>query len=74
MATFPFSCHQHFIWCKVDDKLSFIKYYVSHVSAGQQTVVLVKDKATIQNTIAFLLGVTFQYCTIIVVIWEIKGE
>ena len=56
MATIPFSCHQHFIWCKVGDKLSFIKDYVSLVSAGQRTVVLVKDKATVRNVVTFLWG------------------
>ena len=56
MATIPFSCHQRFIWCKVGDKLSFIKDYVSLVSTGQRTVVLVRDKATVRNVVTFLWG------------------
>ena len=56
MATIPFSCHQHFTWCKVDDKLHCIQDYLSLISAGQRTVVLVKDKATVRNVVAFLLG------------------
>ena len=54
MATIPFSCHQQFIWCHVDDKLSFIKDYLSHISTGQQTVVLVKDTTSVRNVVAFL--------------------
>ena len=56
MVTIPFNCHQHFIQCKTDDKPYLIKDYVSCVSAGQQTVVLVKDKATVCNVVAFLWG------------------
>ena len=56
MATIPFSCHQYFIWCKAADKLYFLKDYVSLVSTGQRTVVLVKDKATVQNVTTFLWG------------------
>ena len=54
MATIPFSCHQQFIWCHVDDKLSFIKDYLSHISTGQRTVVLVKDTTSVRNVVAFL--------------------
>ena len=56
MATIPFSCHQHFTWCKIGDKPYIIKDYVSRVSAGQRTVVLVQDKATVRNVVAFLWG------------------
>ena len=54
MATIPFSCHQQFIWCHVDDKLSFIQDYLSLISTGQQTVVLVKDTTSVRNVVAFL--------------------
>ena len=54
MATIPFSCHQQFIWCQVEDKLSFIKDYLSLISTGQQTVVLVKDTTAVRNVVAFL--------------------
>ena len=54
MATIPFSCHQQFISCHVDDKLSFIKDYLSHISTGQRTVVLVKDTTSVRNVVAFL--------------------
>ena len=54
MATIPFSCHQQFIWCHVDDKLSFIKDYLSLISTGQRTVVLVKDTTSVRNVVAFL--------------------
>ena len=56
MATIPFSCHQHFTRCKADDKLHCIKDYVSLISVGQRTVVLVKDKETVCNVVAFLWG------------------
>ena len=54
MATIPFSCHQQFIWCHVDDKLSFIKDYLSLISTGPRTVVLVKDTTSVRNVVAFL--------------------
>ena len=54
MATLPFSCHQQFIWCHVDDKLSLIKDYLSLISTGQRTVVLVKDTTSVSNVVAFL--------------------
>ena len=54
MATIPFSCHQQFIWCHVDDKLSFIKDYLSLSSTEQWTVVLVKDTTSVLNVVAFL--------------------
>ena len=54
LATIPFSCHQQFISCHVDDKLSFIKDYLSHLSTGQRTVVLVKDTISVRNVVAFL--------------------
>ena len=56
MAAIPFSCHQQFIWCQVVDKLSFIKDYLSLLSAGQRTVVLVKDTTAVRNVVAFLWG------------------
>ena len=54
MATIPFSCHQQFIWWHVDDKLSFIKDYLSLISAGQRTVILVRDITSVRNVVAFL--------------------
>ena len=54
MATIPFSCHQQFIWCHVDDKLSFIQDYLSLISTGQRTVVLVKNTTSVRNVVAFL--------------------
>ena len=54
MAAIPFSCHQQFIWCHVDDKLSFIKDYLSLIPTEQQTVVLVKDTTSVRNVVAFL--------------------
>ena len=54
MATIPFSCHQQFIWCHVDDKLSFIKDYLSLISAGQRTVILVRDITFVRNVVTFL--------------------
>ena len=55
MATIPFSCHQQFIWCHVDDKLSFIKDYLSLISStGQRTVVLAQDTNCVCNVVSFL--------------------